>query len=211
MAGPAYTIVADDFNLANSEVDVTIYMEFNFGTYAGPGGVPFAVANVNAALLAAGHKAHETISAIKSVVPGSMSHDGTVRPSWDEANAKMKAFNNGVASANGVVDSPSLTLDGSKLSEALPAGCVAVLGGRSSGGTAGVIKLVGDNPANTLEARYIPASRKVQLLAADANTGLQVQYLTHTPSAPLPVEYANATDLSAAAKTVSLLIRATRS
>lgn len=218
-----FSVTYDNYDLSTASLeDVEIRGLLNLGTYATNGNA-LTAAIVNAALLTAGHPAHETISTIKSVQCDAGSADGQVSFLW--ATPKMKAFTVGTQAALSsgtpcsalAVDSAALTLDGGFLSEALPATAVAVLGGRSAGGTSGVIKLVGDAPANTLEARYVPASRKVQLLAADNNTGLQVQYLTLTPNVQgtltangLPAEVGNGADLSNAAKSVFVSLICTK-
>lgn len=171
------------------------------------GGIAYGATQIQAALRTALGRTDVNVTTVHSLeIVGSS--DPSYSYEYDAGNGKILCYIKPAASLNAgalpsmtVTSSASLSLDAGKLSEALPAGTVCVLGGRSSGGTAGVIKLVPDAPANTLEAQYIPASRKVQLLAGDANTGLVVQYLS-LAAGTLPT--INSTGVAAEAGAVDL-------
>jgi hypothetical protein len=75
MADPAFTLVTDNFTLANRTPVAQIVATANMGTYA-TDGIAFGKAQIDALLLAGGHKAHETIVAVKAI-PLALSADTT--------------------------------------------------------------------------------------------------------------------------------------
>lgn len=210
MADPTYTVVEDNYNLTTAaDNDVEIELLVNAGTYA-TNGIALTPAVVNAALLVAGHGAHETVSSIKSVVASAVSLNGLVHPVWDSANSKVKVFSaNGGQAAITVTTAATLAVS-SHVSTALPAGALAPIAVEILAGDAtGICTLTPTAPAATKTALWDPSARTLSFLAADNVSSAKVQYWTWTTNA-LSAEIAHGADLSNAAYSFRLSLVCTK-
>lgn len=223
-----YTLIDDDYGLrSGSDTSVDVIIKMNFGNPYASGGHALSAAVINAALLAGGHKAHETVSSVDAVIVGGPSLDGTVIGMWDSANSKVKAFSPSAVTLN-AGSLPSLTAPTIAWSDALtvtdhvatlPAGTYALAVEATAGLTAPCY-IQQTAAGATQEVDYDPAARTLTFLAADTVT--ECRALLYTPpslsAGTLPTinesggfdEY-GAVDLSAAAKGVYLHCRCTRS